>query len=552
MELVILRLGDGVGALLFLTINGLFDPPTQMVGLMILLAAVVWLLVARYNTEEYAQMLRRSLEYVGSRAVRRVLNLEEAVAENTLISSLRSNNSEKVLFALKQLRVHESESDFDAISSPDFSGEMVSVDVSGIYQTSSLPTRWLGSVEPLVDHPDSRIGAVALDFMIKHDVADYRTGLHKKLSSFEIPEERFLTFLEQYAEDPGEWLDQRFVVQWYHTADPEQKAHLAGLLGMTQNPGYLPLLRDCLKSDSKRLRRSALRALGKFGATEDIATLVEHLPNHWSRRAARRGLADYGESLVTHLLGLIRNPKVDVRIKREIPYILTQIDTSSARGVLVASLYAHDALTAYRALRSLNTIRDRQDLSYSQESFMPLLQIWAKEYYGLLNMDVLMHMKQSRATRLLQQAIKERISWSIEKIFRGLDLFLPHGDAYFSYLGFTSNRQDLRENAIELIDSRIKGELRQTLLPIFAEFNSFDVVRKGREIFKLPSDPQKALSEAFFHADPWLKCCTIGAALVERMDGLKDLVSQACDDINPLVRQTATWAIERWDSPPND
>lgn len=217
----------------------------------------------------------------------------------------------------------------------------------------------------------------------------------------------------------------------------------------------------------------------------------------------------------------------------------------------MASLYTHDALVAYRALKGLNNIRDQHDLSYNQDSFIPLLQIWAKEYYGLLNMDLLFHTHQSPASRLFQKAIKERLNWSIEKIFRGLDLFLPHGDAYFSYLGFTSSRQDLRENAIELIDSRIRGELRQTLLPIFSELHPFDVVQKGREIFSLPEDPEKALSEAFFHGDPWLKCCTIGAVCAAQIEELKPLVIQACEEINPVVRETAEWAVRKWESVEN-
>jgi hypothetical protein len=288
--------------------------------------------------------------------------------------------------------------------------------------------------------------------------------------------------------------------------------------------------------------------LGEFTEPEDVSLIIDHLRENWSRRAARKALSYYGQKLVPQLLELLKDPRKAVSVKREVPNLLAQIDTSSARGLLVTSLYNHDAVVAYRAVLGLNRIRDRQDLSYSEASFVPLLQIWAKEYYGLLNMDMLLHNRQTQASRLLHKAIKERINWSIEKIFRGLDLFLPHGDAYFSYLGFTSNQQELRENAIELIDSRIKGELRHTLLPIFAELHPFDVVRKGREIFKLPSDPQEALSEAFFHSDPWLKCCTISAVLEERMETLKDLVRQACDDINPIVKETALWAIAQWDS----
>jgi len=293
------------------------------------------------------------------------------------------------------------------------------------------------------------------------------------------------------------------------------------------------------------------RRHGRPRTIADIPSLLDYLTEGWSRRAAIQALAQYGDTAVKEIHGLLRDPHTDLHLKRELPRVLSQIDTSSSRAVMVASLYAPDPAVSYRALRGLNKIRDRgNDLSYSEESFLPLLQIWAKEYYGLLNMNMLLQTRLSPASRLLQKAIRERRDWTLEKIFRGLDLFLPHGDAYFSYLGFTSERQELREYAIELIDNRVRGELRQTLLPIFAELHPVEVVRKGREIFRLPSDPDAALSEAFFQPDPWLKCCTIGAVAAERIDSLRSLVAQACNDINPLVRETALWALAHWGNTP--
>ncbi len=546
LELVALRFGDGLGAAIYLLISFFVITPIQLIGLFVFLAAAVWLFVARQMGEEYAQMLRRSLELVGSRVVQRALDFEEAVAENTPFRALKSENPDKIHFALQQLRVQEDDREVDQLSTSELSGEWISVDVSGTYEASSAPPRWLAFLEPFLDHEDPRVASVALHLMIHYDVKGYRDRLARELRSERIPDIRLLTFLKDYAEDPGDLVEQRLAIKWSKHATPEQAVALAPVLATTRNPAYLPVLRAWVSSPSRPLRRAAIRALGQFTEPEDLDLILEHLSQNWSRRAARKALSHYGEPLVTRLLALLRDPKADIAIKREIPHLLTQLDTSSARGLLVASLYTHDAVVAYRAVLGLNRIRDLQDLSYTQDSFIPLLQIWANEYSGLLNIDTLLHTQKTPAARLLQKAIKERLNWSIEKIFRGLNLFLPHGDAYFSYLGFTSSRQELRENAIELIDSRIKGELRHTLLPIFAELHPFDVVRKGREIFKLPSDPQQALSEAFFHGDPWLKCCTIAVVLEERMEDLKSLVTQACDDINPLVQETARWAVDRW------
>jgi hypothetical protein len=399
-----------------------------------------------------------------------------------------------------------------------------------------------------VEHEDDRVAAAALRLVLNYDLDGSRRKLIDKLNSEGVPERRILIFLQDYNDDPGDLLSPSTVLQWGSRATVDQAISLAKLMGNTRNPVYLPILRSWLGGPNRRLKRAALRAIGQYADPADIDLLISYLPRIWSRRAARRALMSFGNEVVSRLLGLLRDPQVDLEIKRQIPFILAQINTSSARGVLVAALYSYDAVVAFRALKGLNKIRDESSLSYSQDSFIPLLQIWAKEYYGLVNIEVLLRTQQSPASRLLRKVLKERINSNIEKIFRGLDLFLPHGDAYFSYLGFTSSRQDLKDNAIELIDSRIKGELRQTLLPIFSEYSTIDVVRKGREIFKLPSNPEAALLEVFFQGDPWLKCCVITAIKEEKVEELKGQIVQACDDINPIVRQTAQWALASWES----
>ncbi len=546
MELVMLRLGDGVGAALFLLLVAFTPDPVRLVGGVLLAVCGVWLWVTRGIAEEYVQMLRRSLEY-GSKAVRRALALDEAVAESTLLAALTSTNIRKIQFALNHLRQQESELELGDITSTDLAGEVLSMDASSLYRTRKTAPRWVRVVEALTVHPEPEVAAAALDVAIGQGLPGYLRRLRQDLRGEDLPQPRDLLYLADYADDPGSLLNPAVVQHWCSKAEPRQAVLLTRLLGAWKNLVFLPILRAWTAHQDVEVRRSAIQALGSYGQQEDLSLLFGFLNTNWSRAAARRALAQYGEVVVNHLMAILRDPRADISLKREIPAILAQIDTSSARGVLVAALYTHDSGVAYRALRALNRIRSQEDLSYNQESFMPLLQIWAREYYGLLNLDLLLQTRQGPASRLLQKVVKERLDWSIEKIFRGLDLFLPLGDAYFSYLGFTSSRQDLRDNAVELIDSRIRGELRQTLLPIFAEFHPFDVVRKGREIFKLPAERDSALSELFFHGDPWLKCCTIAAVLEEKLAVLKPRVVQACEDIHPMVRETARWALERWD-----
>jgi hypothetical protein len=301
-----------------------------------------------------------------------------------------------------------------------------------------------------------------------------------------------------------------------------------------------------MSSKSKLVRRATIRALGKYIRPEYIPLLLDHLAHNWSRRAARSALIHYGDNVVPELIRLLRDPEVSLAIKREVPFVLTRINTRSSRAGLVASLYTYDSVVSYRALKGLNAIRDdAEELSYSQESFIPLIQMWAKEYYELINIETLAQSERRSLSPLMSRVLEERKDWTVEKIFRGLELYLPMGDAYFSHIGFKSDDPQLREIAVELIDNRIRGELRQTLLPLFADAPQSDIAFEGQMIFQLPSNLEDALSEALFGGDPWFKCTIIAELSIQKTQNWRERVKQALEDISPTVQETAQWALDQ-------
>ncbi|MEJ2146781.1 MAG: Npt1/Npt2 family nucleotide transporter [Acidobacteriota bacterium] len=551
MELVVFRLGDGLGAAFFLLAVSWPLLTIRLTAALVVGATVIWLFAVRAISEQYSKMLRRRLERMDSKPFAPSAATERETTESVLVSSLSHPDPRVVLCALQQLRHRAEALALSDLGTVELTPEAFSMDISGVYAQRAAFPRWIRAVHHLVDHPDPEVGALALHLMISHDVQGFRHALHRRLQSTRGPSRRDLIFLRKYADDLPDVIDPDRVIRWCRGASSSQAAELARLVGTVQDPSFPPILREWLNHDSKQVRLASIGALGEYADPQDFSLLMRYLEGHWSRPSARRALARHGEAVVERLRCLIHEPSIDSQIKREIPAVLAQINTQPAHTALISSLYSHDAVVAHRALQELNRIRvGRDHLFYREETFLPLLQIWACEYYGLLNIDLLLDPSPRPEYRLLRKALDERLSWGLEKIFRALGLFLPQGDAYFSYLGFTSERQELREYAVELIDTRIKGELRQTLMPLFSESHPLDVVRRGREIFKLPSAPATALAETFFKADPWLKCCTIGVVVAERMETLKDCIRQACDDINPLVRETARWALLRWDGTP--
>ena len=63
---------------------------------------------------------------------------------------------------------------------------------------------------------------------------------------------------------------------------------------------------------------------------------------------------------------------------------------------------------------------------------------------------------------------------------------------------------------------------------------------------QLSSKLESVLADAMFAADPLLRCCIITAVKCQGLGHLKDRVEQALEDIHPVVRDTAEWALDTW------
>ena len=547
IDLVAYRVGDALAAAVFLTVALMLPDSPRVMGFLVAASAALWILLALQVREGYLRSLRKSMEIRSPRSTRRVLRMGEAVAEKTVLNALNSANPSKVRLALHQL-IAVADSDSGEWEAHYSAADDVRVESRVVSILDPAPPRWLPSVEPLERHPDRRVAAAAFSLICRYRREQSIQRLKEALASDQLPSPPYLDYLDQYAASPGHYLDPHRVLRWQEGASTEQGELLARLMGKTRSELFKPLLLKWAQSARSPRSQAAIDALGRYGDPELADFLVSRLGRNWSRLSGRRALIRYGDAIVDRLIALLRQPGCSLEVKREIPLILARINTQESRAGLVAALYLPDVTVSYRALKGLNRIRDFDDLSYNSASFLPILQLWSKQYYELLNMDLALGEASTPALRLLRAAVRERLEWTIEKIFRGLGLFFPVGDAYYSYLGYTSDSRELRANAVELIESRLPGELKKTMLPIFSEGETPEIARIGRRIFGLASELPRILGEALFERDPWLKCCILAAMAELGPRGYEPSVRQALEDIHPRVSETADWVLEAWKS----
>ncbi|HSR49428.1 MAG TPA: Npt1/Npt2 family nucleotide transporter [Acidobacteriota bacterium] len=542
IDLAASRLGDALAAAGFLVVVIYLGAGPAVVGVLVAAGALLWLLLTLRVHDGYLKALRQSLEIKADPGSREAFRSGEAVAQRTLLRALSSRNPSKLEFALSQLAGQSPDSD-NGSGAYTMSGDTL---LQSLYPSES--PNWLSQVEPLLESPKRSVAAAALAVMIRYEPDTYSKRLNQALTGDAIPPLNYLEYLNRYVSRPARYLHPERVLRWCRDASRPEAVALARLMGKSRNPAFARQLLKWARQERSVRARAAMEAIGQLRDPQAVDLLVARLADNWSRVSARKALSCYGDEVVERLQKLLIERNVDPDIKREIPYVLTQINTHASRAGLVAALYLPDVTVSYRALKGLNKIRDESDLSYNQASFLPVLQLWARQYYQLLNLSSAVGEARDAGSKLLSDTVHQRMEWTIEKIFRALGLFFPAGDAYFSYVGYTSDRSELRANAVELIDSRMPGELRTTLLPIFIHDEPRLVVATGRRLFSLPSDPARILSEGLFERDPWLKVCILAALVHREPAQFESRVRQALNDVHPRVRETAAWVLDQWEA----
>ena len=556
IDLAVFKIGDFLGAALFVVLCTFLVSPAQMAAVLQVMAIAVWGLLTLQIGKEYIRYLRHSVKEGISVPIEEASNQGEKGSD--LVKELHGANPVKTRLALMGLQqIHYRDPELNNIQYP-YEGE--SLLQQGVYAAVSRQSRWANTVHSLVKHPDPGIGAAALHILVRRDPVHQLKLLRKKLSSEWVPSPVYIHYLDQYVERPGKFLKQTNVLRWCQNLAPDDCAALARVMGKSGDRTYVPLLRQWAEQDGGPVRLASIEAIGRFADARFFDFLTELLGSYESRRAARKALAFYGESVVAHLSNVLKKPEINSIIKREIPLVLGAISCSASRTALFGALFQPDPVVSYRALQALNRIRETQDLSYTHHAFQAVVEFWGRQYYRLVNIESILELNKMNAG-LLRRALGERKKTTIERIFRTLNLFLPRGDAHYCYRILMEGRYELRDHAVELIETQLNARLKDIVIPFLSESNCVKLAQAGKKIYSLAENFDAIMSEALVEADPWFRCCLLSALRETRNVSREILESvQSCSrDFNILVRETAQWTLEglssstasSWDSDSN-
>jgi AAA family ATP:ADP antiporter len=305
-------------------------------------------------------------------------------------------------------------------------------------------------------------------------------------------------------------------------------------------------LRGLLGEADPAVVGAAAEAAGKAGHLELLLDIAGMLPDRRRRSAAREALVAYGHRGAGALGDLLVDPEHDPAVRREIPWVLGRIATPRSADILVEQLGTTDPILKYRVVKALNRMHEHHpELPAARSDIARQIQSQTRSYYEAL---VLWQALQPGAngTRLLVRALRERLDQHLELIFRLLGLQYPQKDIYSAYTALQGERADRRGAAIEFLDTLLRSDLKTLILPLVEESSAERLIERAVAAFGIEAkQPDEALRIILEAGDTWLRACALHEIGDRRLRELRGLVEPLAEDREPLLRETAQWALER-------
>jgi hypothetical protein len=216
--------------------------------------------------------------------------------------------------------------------------------------------------------------------------------------------------------------------------------------------------------------------------------------------------------------------------------------------LLVDNLGVEDPVLKFNIVKALNRLRDtRPDLPVPHAPIEERIKLESRSYYKALSIfRAIEPNTDGRKAGLLAGALQARLDQKLEVIFRLLGLKYPQKDIYFAFSALKGTRGDNRTAAIEFLDNVLEAHLKPVILPLLEESSPAALLERAKVLFGMETvsrnDGLRGLLE---EPDSWLKACALHEVGEKRIRELLDQCRALVADGDPLIRETAAWAVSK-------
>jgi len=529
-------IGKGLGSVILLVATNLLGAQWWHLSFIALFYVALWLPTTRIAKREYLQAFRRSIASLDIEPERLSPEAGDLATIETLVEELGSNEEQRVIRAIELLESLDKRNLVTPLllrhDSPLVRSRALT---AARNQGADQLTRWMPAVEQALKDESSDVRAGAVEVLASVRDTDVKAMMRPYLSD---RDPRIVATAAVALADSPEESDrlaaeetlERLASDSRTSAAPARR-EAARAIGRTSDPRFRQLLIPLLTDPDISVAREAIGSAHLLGDADFlfVPVLVSLLRDRRSKNTAREVLVSYGEAVVPALTFFLDDEEEDPWVRRNIPEALAAIPSMASVETLAGCLASDDGFIRYKAIKALERIRrERPDLAIDPEPVEKLLQKEIRRYYRYLGarFDLFDKGGLTEGT-LVEQAIREKLARSIDRIYRLLGLTYDSSDIRAARWAIQKGDPKARASAVELLDNTLSGEVRGAFLPLIDDLPLEDKVRKGNVLLKTRMrTAEETLARLIYDEDEVIAATAIDIIREERLWALADDLEQ--------------------------
>jgi ATP:ADP antiporter, AAA family len=541
IDTVIWRMGDGLSGVIVVIFATYLHFSPRQISWIVLLLVTGWLAAASVVRRQYVATLRESItqhRFDVEQASAPVLDRSTA---DLLTTNLSASDPKDILYALSLFEVEQQRAVHPAIRAllSHSAAEVRRKAISILSASGDQTVR--PDMERLLRDPDLNVRTEALLYLTHNAHVD-PLELIEEVGAF--PDFSVRSAVVAFLVHPGQAQNLEAARQILEAMVSEQgaegqrtKVEAARLLGLLPD-SFNPLLLKLLADADTAVAQEAIRSVGKLRQRRLVPDLLDRLANRELRAEAAKALGEFGDTIIGALHDHLGDSSVAIEARREIPAILVGVGTPAAALVLTEHLLENDITLRFRTISALNKLcRLHPEIETDVQTLETVL---AAEILGHYRSYQILD-KLGAAGDSQDPALTESLQQELERIFRLLGLLYPHLDLHAAYLGLQSKSVSVHGNALEFLDTVLKSQLRDMLMPLLdSKITVGERARLANRLVGAQIETREHAVVALVTSnDPWLRSC--GAYAIGNF-GLKSLegeLNRCLNDADPLLRETA-------------
>ncbi len=449
IDMFVNKLADAMVALILLLFVSVLHRTVREVSFIVLAFIAVWAAFAFLITREYAQIVKRHLKLKWQEAGRLVADKIDVDMTKLVFDTLESKKRSSVLYAMNM---------FDLIRKERLSPELREIIASKSSQVraSSLDSLLGVDGEPLFPEVDDSLAEESLNAEIQ------------EVMSLDVYQQMMAEHLNKVAAGLG-------------SAAEVERMEAAKALGlMSPDSTLVKSLRPLLRDGSSEVVSYALDSAAKLRRLEFVPLIVRHLANPALQQAAAKTLEAYGERIAGSLKDYLCDPKEDPALRRSIPGILAEIGTQRAADLLSSALGSPCGLESEVIAGAARLRGKNPEATFPEAVVRRAVLRLIRQGYDLLFEDERGRGSSGRGPSTAE--LESALTRNIREVFHLLGLVHPQEDIRRAFQNLSSGTKKSIEYSLELLETMLKKDLNQFLLPLIDDAPFDDRVRRCRKL----------------------------------------------------------------------